>query len=177
VTGYVARTRHVFPGDDWGELRDCQADYASVTMSRLIGQVAMFVQRSAVTVGAENELFAREMRAERKFDLRTMYVAHGHLAAFWRRENGHVHPTIPGLYDVERLANEFTTWATEQVAHWFLDNPRLVFLFAKVAIGWQSMRTVENEIELWNELKEYLPLPSPDNPDLFDDPKSYSPYP
>lgn len=171
------RTRPMFKGDDWQELRDSQARWAADTMSRVVGEVNHYYQRAAVATGTQESLLARALRGEKEFDLRTVYVAHGHMAAHWRLANGHVNPTLPGLYQVDRHTEEFMEWAWKEPANWFFENPGLIHLFAVVIEGWQSVNTLLNEMALWDELKAWYPLPPPENLDFFDDPASYSPYP
>ena len=170
------RTRPAFKGDDWQELRDEQARWAADTMSRVVGEVKLYFQRAAVATDTQDSLLARTLRGEKEFDLRTVYVAHGHMAAHWRLSNGHLNPTLPELSRVDRLADEFMDWAKREPTQWFFENPRLLHLFAVATAGWQSVNTLQNEMALWDELKSWYPLPPPENLDLFDDPASYSPY-
>ncbi len=169
-------TRPVFAGDDWQELRDAMADAAADTMSRVVGRVAYLIHRSAIALGAENLPLARELRSEELFDLRTLYVAHGHIAAYWRLQNNHLLPAIPGTTHLDRMIDDFQKWALQETVHWFHDNPRLIHLLAVVAVGWQRRDTVLNEISLYEELTAFLPLPPPDTPDLFDEPAGSHPY-
>lgn len=173
---YEPVTRPVFPGDDWHELRDYLYDRKADVMSRVVGRVTDMYQRAAVVMGREDDAVAQSLRADKLFDLRTMYVTHGHLAAYWRCKQGHVNPTLPGTFDFEPEYRDWNEWVMHEATLWIIDNPRLVRLFCLALVN-EHRNGLVAEMDLWDELKAYYPLPPPDHPDFFDDPKSYSPYP
>jgi len=174
---YQPKTRPVFPGDDWGELRDEQMEQANFILARIAGVVARHYQRSAIVLGREDDAVAVELRREHWFDARAGYVAYAHLAAVWRLRRRLLVDRLEGVTDLFPLIGEWQTWVLSEAGQWFLDNPRLLRLFALVLAKWQTRDTILHEMDLWDELKSFYPLPPPENLDFFDSPDGYTPYP
>jgi hypothetical protein len=128
-----------------------------------------FYRRSAIVLGKEDDAVLESLRAEPNFDLRTLGVAHAHLAAFWRMQNGHVNPSLPGILDLDKQLHEYHDWVVTEATLWIIDNPLLIRLFALVLVQQNTAPGIMAEIDLLDELKVYYPLVPPDQLDLFDD--------
>lgn len=173
---YEPITRPLFAGDDWHELRDWLYGERAIACSRIAGLVFDFYRRAAIVLDRTDDAVLESLTAVKHFDLRTLGVAHAHLAAYWRRQNGHVDPTIPGLLSHSRLVDEFEDWVIGEASLWIVDNPRLVRLFALVLVQQNTASGIAAEMDLWDELKAFYPIVPPENRDLFDSDESYAPY-
>lgn len=169
---YEARTVPSFPGDDWHELRDLQSDYAAHVLSRMAGRCAEFYLRSAVVLDREDDAVAQCLRAESKFDLRTLYVAHAHMAAFWRHGDNLPDLMLPGLSDLYRFQDQWADWAMSECTLWIVDNPRLIRLFCLVLVQQNTADGIVAECDLWDALKDHYPVPPNPQRDFFAPPDS-----
>ncbi|MDP3959445.1 MAG: hypothetical protein Q8Q26_05140 [Pseudorhodobacter sp.] len=164
---YSSRSRPWFAGDDWHELRDAQNDESNETVSRIAGLVADFYRRAAIVMGDREDSILDSLQVTRLFDVRTLGVAHAHLAAYWRFTNGHVNPTLPHIVTFDHMVRDWQEWVWGMSALWIIDNPLLVRLFCLVLVQQNTADGIVAEMDLWDELRRFYALPGTETRDMF----------
>lgn len=168
-----ARSQPGFHGDDWHELRDAQHDQRWDDLAVMVGRISDTYRRASVVMGCEDDPVAEALRAGPFFDGRSLVVAHSYLAAFWRHANGHVNPSLPGMLDLGPLLGQWRSWMRREASFWIIHHPILVRRVALVATRSlvQRVDTIVAEMDLWESLREFYPLPPPDHADRLDGPE------
>lgn len=161
---YRPRSKPSFKGDIQHDLRDWMLDEYAETMSLWAGQVADHYILAARTLGMEADPVADCLMSEVRFDARTLWVAHGYMAAFWRRVRLPVEladrdpwAEVGGQIVLRRsyrgLLLLYRDWIRYQTDLWPKHFPRLLRRFALVLVQQNTVGGIEAEMDLFDELR------------------------
>lgn len=181
---YAPRSRPAFPGDRQHDVRDHQLDLRLDTLAGWVGTAAGLYLRAAIIVGVEaSDPIADTLRADDRFDARTLWVVHDHMAAAWR---AHEMPRIlaePFRFIGAEDDRSVMTWAPsglmmlfrrslkDQTEGWGLSRPAVLRLFLRTLVADHGRTGQRLEAELFFALAHLYPVPGqhlpPPLPGLF----------
>lgn len=147
---YLPRSPRVFPADIQHDFRDYMYDVRLATLADWVGEGTRLYLRAADILRRRRvDPIAIALDMDEVFDARTIFVAHDHLAAFWR--NGQMHEVMAGgyrkywgrppdeLYCNNRSPGEliaiFRQWLRWQTNDWADRKPDLLELFLLAILG------------------------------------------
>lgn len=153
-----------FAGDIQHDLRDWMLAERCETLSLWAGQVADLYLSAARVLGREADPVADCLLAEDRFDPATLAVAHGHMAAVWRCNRLPVELAHRDLWvgdewrpvlrcSYRGLMLCFRGWLRCQTDLWPRNFPYLLRRFALVLVQQNTVRGIEAEIDLFEDLR------------------------
>jgi hypothetical protein len=174
---YAPKSRPNFPGDLQHDLRDhlyaCRLD----TLAEWVGEAShIYLRAAGILRRRKTDPLAVALDMDHRFDARTLWVAHDHMAAHWRAACLPKVMQSPGkmLWGPSRLANPlnsygcltaiFRDWLRLQTTHWADRHPDVLELFLLAVVGEHTRTGQSVEAELFFTLAWTYPVPGVETP-------------
>lgn len=163
---YTPRSKPNFQGDIQHDVRDFLLDHRAVTLGMITGRCVDAYLRVAALVAAKDDPLADCLVESVQFDMRTLQIAHDHLAAFWRCQNFPIRRASPAprvngeraLVTPQDCLNGFRTWLRQECAWWAAENHIVIRLFCLVLVQQNTAQGYLAEITLFERLCAIYPL-------------------
>jgi len=168
---YQPRSHPNFPGDIQHDFRDFMLDNRLETLAEWQGRAAEVWLRAARLTRRMTDPLALCLADDDRFDARTLWVAHDHMAAHWRAchmaeamlgrkwiDNPHFHASYAGLLF------RFRRFLCHQIDVWYDLKPDLLELFLLSVTGEHTARGQNVEAELFFTLADLYGVPGQNLP-------------
>jgi hypothetical protein len=174
---YAPHSPPAFPGDLQHDLRDHLYARRLDTLAEWVGEAShLYLRAAGILRRRMTDPLAVALDMDHRFDARTLWVAHDHMAAHWRatclpeilRSRGKM------LWGPRRLANPlnsygcltaiFRDWLRLQTGHWADHCPDVLELFLLAMVGEHTRTGKSVEAELCFTLAWQYPLPGVQTP-------------
>ncbi|OYW60778.1 MAG: hypothetical protein B7Z31_03675 [Rhodobacterales bacterium 12-65-15] len=169
---YLPKTPPAFQGDIQHDLRDHLGDQRLLTLSDWVGEASTLYLRAADILRLrQQDALAITLDADERFDARSLWVAHDHMAAHWR---AHRLPEVmagrgrlswpPAMLcnpvdSYRDLTAIFRQWLQLQTSAWADQMPDVLELFLRAVVGDHTRTGRFYEAELYFTLAELYPVP------------------
>ena len=174
---YVPKTRPSFARDLQHDLRDHLLSLRLETIALWAGEASRLYLRAADILRRRKiDSLAIALDMDDRFDARTLWVAHDHMAAHWRAECLPQVMQTAGkmLWGPTRLVNMlnsygeltaiFRSWLLMQANHWADHRPDVLELFLLARVGDHTRTGQAVEAELYFTLAWAFPVPGVKTP-------------
>lgn len=172
VMRYNPRSAMAFRGDIQHDLRDFMLDRRLATLSDWVGEAANLYLRAARILRVhDRDALAISLAADHRFDARTLFVAHDHMAAHWRANR--LPKVMAGRgkmwWGPKKLMNHldsygelmaiFRDWIRCNVQAWSDHRQDVLELFLLAVVGDHTRTGQAVEAELFHTLGKLYPVP------------------
>lgn len=166
---YLPRSAMAFPTDLHHDFRDFQADQRLDTIATWVGLASQTYLDATRLLGAEQDPIADCLRADPRFDARTIWGCHDIMAVHWRARwldlalrGKHRVVALPytqhPIYTYRDLQNTFLRWLLDETAGWARRRPQLIRLMCLAVVGEHSRQGQKHELQLMASLASLYPL-------------------